>query len=194
VAEQASKSKWAQGASAQFRGALLGLLVERPGSGGELASRLIARLGETWRIEPKYIYRLLKQLEQEGFASGREQPRRGSEQGTSVIYHPTENTVAALQCWMDTLMPREPVRLGLQAKLAVARPQDAPRLLRALREYERECLMLAQLVLPTENQSPSWEGLRLDGTRDSVYGSLRADIDWSIRMRQRIAEYAARNP
>ncbi len=194
MGEQAGARKWTQGGSAQFRGALLGLLVEHPGSGGELANRLIARLGETWRIEPKYIYRLLKQLEQEGYASAREEPRRGGDQGTSVVYHPTEKTTEGLQCWLETLMPREPVRLGLQAKLAVARPQDAPRLLRALREYERECVKLAQLVLPREKGSPSWEGLRLDGIRQSVYGSLRADIDWSVHMRQLIAEYAARNP
>lgn len=111
-----------------------------------------------------------------------------------MVYHPTEKTTEGLQCWLETLMPREPVRLGLQAKLAVARPEDAPRLLRAFREYERECVKLAQLVLPREKGSPSWEGLRLDGIRQSVYGSLRADIDWSVHMRQLIAEYAARNP
>jgi DNA-binding PadR family transcriptional regulator len=192
MAEQASTRKWTQGASAQLRGALLGLLVERPGHGGELASRLIARLGETWRIEPKYIYRLLKKLEQEGFAASRVQPRRGSEQGTSVVYYPTEQTPRALACWMETLTAREPVRIGLQAKLAVARPQDAPRLLRALREYERECLMLAQLVLPSESEPRSWEGLRLDCTRDAVSGMLRAEVAWANRTRRRIEEHAAR--
>jgi DNA-binding PadR family transcriptional regulator len=192
MAEQASTRKWTQGASAQLRGALLGLLVERPGHGGELANRLIARLGETWRIEPKYIYRLLKKLEQEGLAASRVQPRRGSEQGTSVVYHPTEKTARALACWMETLTAREPVRIGLQAKLAVARPQDAPRLLRALREYERECLMLAQLVLPSESEPRSWEGLRLDCTRDAVSGMLRAEVAWANRTRRRIEEHAAR--
>jgi DNA-binding PadR family transcriptional regulator len=193
VAEQASTRKWTQGGSAQLRGALLGLLVERPGHGGELANRLIARLGETWRIEPKYIYRLLKKLEQEGFAASRVEPRRGSEQGTSVVYHPTEKTAQALACWMETLTAREPVRLGLQAKLAVARPEDAPRLLRALREYERECLMLAQLVLPSESEPRSWEGLRLDCTRDAVSGMLRAEVAWANRTRRRIEEHAARS-
>ena len=192
MAEQASTRKWTQGASAQLRGALLGLLVERPGHGGELANRLIARLGETWRIEPKYIYRLLKKLEQEGLVASRVQPRRGSEQGTSVVYHPTEKTARALACWMETLTAREPVRIGLQAKLAVARPQDAPRLLRALREYERECLMLAQLVLPSESEPRSWEGLRLDCTRDAVSGMLRAEVAWANRTRRRIEEHAAR--
>jgi DNA-binding PadR family transcriptional regulator len=192
MAEQASTRKWTQGASAQLRGALLGLLVERPGHGGELANRLIARLGETWRIEPKYIYRLLKKLEQEGLVASRVEPRRGSEQGISVVYHPTEQTARALACWMETLTAREPVRIGLQAKLAVARPQDAPRLLRALREYERECLMLAQLVLPSESEPRSWEGLRLDCTRDAVSGMLRAEVAWANRTRRRIEEHAAR--
>ena len=55
---------------------------------------------------------------------------------------------------METLLPREPVRLGLQAKLSVAREQDAPRLLIALKAYERECLVLAQVVCPTDGRGP----------------------------------------
>jgi DNA-binding PadR family transcriptional regulator len=180
------------GASAPLRGALLGLLLERPGHGGELANRLVVRLGETWRIDPKDVYRLLTKLEEEGLASSHEEPRRGNERGTRVVYRPTEKTSRALVCWMETMLPREPVRLGLQAKLAVAREQDLPRVLRAMREYERECLRLAQLVQPSEDQPRSWPTLRLDCTRDSVYGMLRAEIAWATRTRQRIEEYAAR--
>jgi DNA-binding PadR family transcriptional regulator len=187
-----SGKRWMQGASAPLRGALLGLLLERPGHGGELANRMVVRLGETWRIEPKDVYRLLKTLEDEGLASSKEERRRGNERGTHVVYYPTELTPRALACWMETLMPREPVRLGLQAKIAVAREQDVPRLQRALREYERECLMLAQLVLPSEDEPRSWPTLRLDCTRDAVYGMLRAEIAWANRTRQRIDEYAAR--
>ncbi len=39
-----------RGPSTPLRGALLGLLLERPGHGGDLAHRLVGRLGETWRI------------------------------------------------------------------------------------------------------------------------------------------------
>jgi DNA-binding PadR family transcriptional regulator len=191
MVQQASKKRWMQGASAPLRGALLGLLLERPGHGGELANRLVVRLGETWRIDPKDVYRLLEGLEKEGLATSQEEQRRGNQRGTRLVYHPTEQTPKALVCWMETLMPREPVRLGLQAKLAVAREQDVPRLLRALREYERECLVLAQLVLPTEDEPRSWPALRVDCTRDAVYGMLRADIAWANRTRQRIDEYAA---
>ena len=48
-----------RGGSAPLRGALLGLLLERPGHGGELANRLVTRLGDTWRIDSNDVYRLL---------------------------------------------------------------------------------------------------------------------------------------
>ncbi len=51
-----------RGGSQAMRGALLGMLLERPGHGGDLASRLAARLGETWRVETNDVYRLLAQL------------------------------------------------------------------------------------------------------------------------------------
>jgi DNA-binding PadR family transcriptional regulator len=181
-----------RGPSTPLRGALLGLLLERPGHGGELAHRLLTRLGETWRIDPNDVYRLLEQLEAEGLATSCEEPRRGKQRRTRLVYHPTEQTAEALTDWMEMLLPREPVRLGLQAKLAVARGQDAPRLLIALREYERECLTLAQLVYPSDGQTDSWVALFMDCTRDAIYRMLQAEIDWASRTRRRIEEYAAR--
>jgi DNA-binding PadR family transcriptional regulator len=192
VVQVTGTNRWMRGSSAPLRGALLGLLLQHPGHGGDLVGRLKRRLGETWRIDVTDVYRLLKRLEEEGVARSEVDERAGNERRTRLIYYPTEQTAEAVRCWMETLMPREPVRLGLQAKLAVAREEDVPRIVRALREYERECMALAQFVLPSDVRPQSWEGLFLDGTRDAVYGSLRADIDWSVRMRQRIAEYAAR--
>jgi len=122
-----------RGPVAPFRGVLLGLLLERPGHGYDLANRLVARLGETWRFEPKHVYRLLDRLEEEGLVSSVQEPRRGNERRTLLVYHPTEETSPALRCWMQTLTPREPVRLGMHAKLAVAGPEDVPSLLGALK-------------------------------------------------------------
>ncbi len=182
---------WMRGGSTHLRGALMGLLLERPGHGGELAHRLVARLGETWRIDPNDVYRLLEQLEREGLTASAEEPRRGNQRRTRLVYHPTAQTGEALTVWMETLLPREPVRLGLQAKLAVAREQDAPRLLAALRQYERECLALAQLVSPATGAG-SWQALCIDCTRDAVHGMLQAEIDWAGRTRRRIDEHTAR--
>lgn len=177
-----------------MRGVLLGLVLERPGHGGDLANRMLMRLGETWRIDTNDVYRLLEQLEREQLIESCEQPRRNNGRRTMVVYHPTERTSQSLTLWMETLLPREPVRLGLHAKLAVARPEDANRVMVALRDYEQKCLALAQLVTPNGGAQGSWAALFMDCTRDAVYTQLRAEIDWAAATRDRIAEHARRQP
>jgi DNA-binding PadR family transcriptional regulator len=184
------RTRWMRGPSTPLRGALLGLLLERPGHGGDLANRLASRLGETWRVDTNDVYRLLEQLENTGLAMARETPKRGNHGRTHLVYHPTDAAPQALTLWMETLLPREPVRLGLQAKLSVARPVDAPRLLIALRAYERECLVLAHLVHPSDGEARSWAALCMDCTRDAVYAQLQTEIDWAARTRRRINEFA----
>jgi DNA-binding PadR family transcriptional regulator len=180
-----------RGSSAPLRGALLGIVLERPGHGGDLASRLVARLGETWRIDTNDVYRLLDQLVADGLVEAHEEPRRENRRRTRVVYRPTELSEGALTAWMEALLPREPVRLGLHAKLVVARDEDAPRLVAALRDYERECLRLAQLVAPaTSGETPhTWTGLVMDCTRDAVWRQLQSDVDWAAHARRRINEH-----
>src|ERR1700690_1866477 len=101
------RTRWMRGPSTSLRGVLLGLLLERPGHGGDLASRPAARLGETWRVDTNDVYRLLEQLEQTGLAIAREEPRRGEARRTHLVYHPTTETCEALTLWMETLLPRE---------------------------------------------------------------------------------------
>jgi len=186
-----STAKWLRGRSTHLRGALLGLVLERPGHGGELANRLLTRLGETWRIDANDVYRLLEGLEAEGLVCAREERRRDKRLGTRVVYHPTEQTSAALTRWVETLLPREPFRLGLHAKLAVAREQDLPGLRSALRQYQRECLMLANMMCPSDGEPCSWPALFMDCTRDGIHRMLQSEIDWVTRSLRRIEEYAA---
>jgi DNA-binding PadR family transcriptional regulator len=186
----AERTSWMRGSSTPLRGALLGLLLERPGHGGDLANRLAARLGETWRVDTNDVYRLLEQLERTGLASSRDEPKRGNHRRTHLVYHPTEATSEALSVWMETLLPREPVRLGLQAKLSVARQQDAPRLLVALRAYERECLLLSRLMSPTDGEARSWAAMCMDCTRDAAHAQLQTEVEWAARTRRRIEEFS----
>lgn len=196
MAESAGRpqtARWMRGASASVRGALLGLVLERPGQGGDLANRLRIRLGETWRLDPNDVYRLLEGLQQEGLIQAQREPRSHNGRRATVTYHPTDRTAGALTTWMETLLPREPVRQALQAKLAVARPQDAERMMEALTEYEESCLMLAQLVAPSYMEGPrSWTALCLECTRDAAYSQLEAEVKWATRTRERIAEQTSR--
>ena len=188
------KREWLRGGSASMRGVLLGLVLERPGHGGDLANRMCMRLGETWRVDTNDAYRLLEQLERDELMVSREEPRKNNGRRKMIIYHPTPQTSHALTLWMETLLPREPVRFGLHAKLSVARPEDASRLMIALRDYEQKCLALAQLVTPNGSAQRSWGALYMDCTREAVYTQLRAEIDWAAATRDRIAEYARRQP
>jgi len=190
--EVIDKTSWMRGTS-PLKGALLGLLIERPGHGYELASRLGGRLGPAWRIEPQRIYRLLDQLERAGLASSVVQSSPGSSRQQRTVYHPTGRAPEALTLWMETLLPKEPVRVELHAKIAVAREEDLPRLLVALKRYERECLELLQVTSLTGAAVRSWMGLIMDLTRDAVDAQLRAEIEWARRARQRIREYGAQN-
>lgn len=188
------KREWLHGGSASMRGVLLGLVLERPGHGGDLANRMQVRLGETWKVDTNDAYRLLEQLEHEGLMVTREEARKGGGRRKLLVYHPTPKTSRAVSLWMETLVPREPVRFGLHAKLAVARSQDAARLMVALRDYEQKCLALARVVTPSGAPQRSWGALFMDCSREAVYTQLRAEIDWAAATRERIAEYGRRQP
>lgn len=193
VTSTASVGKWIRGRSTHVRGALLGLVLERPSHGGELANRLSMRLGETWRIDSNDVYRLLGNLEEEGLIQAREEPRRDKRLGTRIVYYPTESTSAALTRWIETLLPRETFRLGLHAKLAVAREQDIPGLRSALAQHRRECLELAASVCPSDGEPGSWGALFMNCTSDGVQQMLQTEVDWVNRTLRRIEEYGRRS-
>lgn len=173
-----------------MRGALLGLVLERPGHGGDLASRLKARLGESWPVHGNDVYRLLEGLEAEGLLARRTEPRRAGRHGTREVYHPTALSARALSDWMRTLLPRDPVRRGIEAKLAVAREQDLGSVAGALRSYQSECLQLAQAIVPGDGRPGSWRALCRDCAREGALRALQAEIDWAQRTIGRIEEHA----
>lgn len=185
------RERWMQGSSGPLRGVLLSLVLERPGSGGELASRLVARIGETWRVQGKDVYRLLDGLDREGLICARQQPRRGNDRRMRVVYHPTERTQAALHEWMDTITPHEPLRSGLLAKLVASTPADARRFTFALEQHQRECLALAEMVVPSEVPGRSWTALCINARREAIYAALQAEIAWADRTLRSIHEYVA---
>jgi DNA-binding PadR family transcriptional regulator len=186
------RANWMRGASTPLRGALLGLLLERPGHGGDLANRLAARLGDTWRVDTNDVYRLLVQLGRSGLVEARDEPKRSNERRTHLVYHPTAETAGALTTWMQTLLPREPVRLGLHAKLAVARLEDAPLLMAALRAHERECQALAQALGSLQHEPQSWAAMRMESAREAAHAQLQSEADWAAQARRRIGKFLGR--
>jgi DNA-binding PadR family transcriptional regulator len=188
--ELAEHDGWMRGSSAPLRGSLLALVLERPAHGYDLANRLADRLGASWSIVPKDIYRLLEGLEEDGLLSVSEEREEGRRQAR-MVYYPTRLTAPAVSAWMETLIPKEPMRIGIRAKVAFARESDARPLVLALRTYEQECLRLLQLA-PLASV-PSWKGTLLDCTRDAVDAQLRCEVEWARRTRRRIEEHLERS-
>jgi DNA-binding PadR family transcriptional regulator len=186
----AAAKGWMRGPLDSLRGTLLGLVLERPGHVYDLANRLENRLGDTWQINRKDIYRLLAELAEDGLLVLREE-REGRSLKMRLVYHPTEVTAPAVTEWIEAFTPKEAMREGIRAKVAVARERDAPALLRALRAYERECLDLSKRV-PAATEVPAWGGLVIDCTRDAVDAQLRCELEWVRRTRRRIDEYLTR--
>jgi DNA-binding PadR family transcriptional regulator len=187
--EDGAGEVWMRGSAAPLKGALLGLVLERPGHGYDLAHRLNMRLGPAWRLEANRVYRLLDDLERSRLVRYEVQPSKHGPRQLRAVYYPTERAKQALTRWIETEVPREAARSVLQAKIAVAREDDAQLLLEALKRYERDCLELSQSLSPPTALSCSWRGLVIDCARDAVEAQLKAEVDWARRTRQRIGEY-----
>jgi DNA-binding PadR family transcriptional regulator len=187
----ATDRTWMRGSS-PLKGAILGLVIERPGHGYDLGARLGARLGPSWAIDPKRLYRMLDQLERAGLISGAVESDPENPRQQRTVYSATELAPEALRMWLETLAPREPTRVEIQAKVAAARAQDAPQLLQALRQYERECLELLRQSSGPPLPVRSWMGLVMDIVRDASDAQLRAEVEWAKRTRRRIEEHAVR--
>jgi DNA-binding PadR family transcriptional regulator len=176
--------------SSPLKGALLGLVLQRPGHGYDLANRLDRRLGPAWQITAKDLYRMLEQLERAGLVSSRRVFSEGPT-GNRRVYSPTERAESALTEWMSAHTRMAPVRAEFQAKIAVARTQDVPRLLAALDSYERECFALFRASSEEAPLVRSFAGIAMHLSRASARLHLRAELEWIVLARRLVAEVAA---
>jgi DNA-binding PadR family transcriptional regulator len=172
-------------------GAVLALLLERPGYGYDLTQRFTERLGPTWRLHPRSVYVLLDRLEKSGLVRGHKQSQPGeSGRQPRVMYYPTERAEKWRRAWLARPVRRESIRSDLLAKMAVARPGDEPLILAALDEYERDILRLLEEYGEEERPVASgFSGLMRASVDDDICTLLKADREWVTRTRRRITEY-----
>jgi DNA-binding PadR family transcriptional regulator len=175
---------WIRGSS-PLKGALLGLLIQSPGHGYDLANRLNRRLGPTWQVDPKETYRPLERLERDGLALATD-----ARQGRSArkVYSPTALAEGAFSEWMSAGSFVEPIRTHLQAKLAVARMQDLPALLDSLDVYERDCLVLCASCSGDTPPTDTLLGVQIHLERKASFRHLRAELDWIVDARRLLSE------
>jgi DNA-binding PadR family transcriptional regulator len=177
-----------QSSCSPLQGVLLSIIDEtqQPLHGYRLTTLAYRRLSPAWDITRQSVYGALKRLEREKLieSAGRDGPR-----GSRKLYAPTARTEAARAEWMESPLSRDPARGDIQARLAVSRVDDAPRLLRALDAFEQDCFAMLRETSEAEVPMGSWSGLTLNLTRTSVDERLHADLRWIATARQWIADF-----
>lgn len=133
------------------KNAVLGLVIERPGYGYELAQRLSERI-EGLQLSDSAVYPALESLARDGLI--RERHRSGRAHRQRIWYEGTPEGVGHFDAWMDKPSDLAPLRGALRFKIAVATFDRLPRLIEQTREQEQECLdRIERLTSPNDLDS-----------------------------------------
>jgi DNA-binding PadR family transcriptional regulator len=166
--------------------AVLGLVIERPGYGYELAQRLEERFG-AWGWEPTGVYALLR-----GMAERGELRTRTVTRGTSkprVIYEVTPDGERSFAAWMGFTAKAAPFRQDFDLKLQFATPESLPGLMDESLAQEQACL--DQMAMLTSSGPPSRPGAQSELSalavvllRDRDMAALQQRAEWLQNVRK----------
>jgi DNA-binding PadR family transcriptional regulator len=176
---------------------VLAAVLEAPGHGYEIASRLRWHFGASWHIYAKHLYPILRSLERTELIRSEEVPakaggkaKRSSERDTRV-YYPTPVAIEAWEKWNQAPVRLSLVRADVHVRLVFSKPEEAPQLLEMLEQYEQD-LLEALEANDTPDVSPvTWQGRMIGNARASVENRLNAEKASIRDARRDIEEYLA---
>ncbi|MGX1761388.1 PadR family transcriptional regulator [Streptomyces lydicus] len=115
--------------------AILVSLLEKPGSGYELARRFDRSIGYFWTATHQQIYRVLKRMESDGWVDVREVPQQA--RPDKKEYSVAAPGRAALSGWLHEPIEPESVRHDLAVKIRGAAFDDPAALIREVERHHR---------------------------------------------------------
>ncbi|WP_149183029.1 PadR family transcriptional regulator [Streptomyces sp. TRM49041] len=115
--------------------AILVSLLEKPGSGYELARRFERSIGYFWTATHQQIYRVLKRMESDGWVDVREVPQQG--RPDKKEYSVADLGRAALSEWLHQPIEPESVRHDLAVKIRGAAFDDPAALIREVERHRQ---------------------------------------------------------
>ena len=127
------------------KNAVLGLVIERPGYGYDLARRLQSRFGSSG-FAPTGVYSALDQLSADEMVRSAGQRRNAANERAAprTIYEATPKGVDHFEAWMLGGSSLAPVRDELYMKIALSKPHNLSRLIELARSQEEDCLARMQ--------------------------------------------------
>jgi DNA-binding PadR family transcriptional regulator len=164
--------------------AILGLVIERPGYGYQLAQRLEERCGP-WKWESTGVYSALDQLEREGHVlSDREKSAGATGRGAPrVIYESTPKGVDFFRDWILSPSPPRPARQELDLKILLSGPEFLGRLIEQTWAQEQQCMdelrdLRSTSPIAAIGPSASWREAAVVVQRDAEIKLLQVRIEW----------------
>jgi DNA-binding PadR family transcriptional regulator len=170
------------------KNAVLGLVIERPGYGYELARRLQERFGSSG-FAPTGVYSALDQLSSEDLvrSAGSKGDAANERAAPRTIYEATPKGVDHFEEWMLGGSSLAPVRDELYMKIALSRPHNLPQLIELAQAQEQACLArLEDLKGPVTRlrRSPkAWSEVAVLLVRDAEIRQLQARVEWLQKAR-----------
>src|ERR1700733_15375059 len=174
--------------------AILGLVIERPGYGYQLAQRLEERFGSS-SFAPSGVYSALDQLSRDEFvrAAGEMGPGPARRSAPRMIYEATERGVSHFEAWILGSSPTPPLRDELHMKIALCRPRNLPRLIDLIYGQELACVgRLHDLTQSCERERivgirEDWPRLMRTLAKDAEIALWQARIQWLQNARELLA-------
>jgi DNA-binding PadR family transcriptional regulator len=169
--------------------AVLGLVIERPGYGYQLAQRLEERFGSC-EFAPSGVYSALDQLSRDAYIRSAGEMGAGPTERAAprTIYEATAEGIGHFEAWMLDASPTPPLRDELHMKIALCRPRDLPRLIEMVRRQEIACMgRLRDLKLRAQEDPPhpqEWSSLMRTLARDAEVAVWNARIEWLQNARE----------
>ncbi|MEV7525885.1 PadR family transcriptional regulator [Streptomyces sp. NPDC091371] len=115
--------------------AILVSLLEKPGSGYELARRFDRSIGYFWTATHQQIYRVLKRMEGDGWLDVLDVPQQA--RPDKKVYSVAEAGRAALSAWLHEPIQPDSVRHELAVKIRGAAFDDPVALIREVERHQQ---------------------------------------------------------
>ncbi|WP_432056585.1 PadR family transcriptional regulator [Streptomyces sp. bgisy022] len=162
--------------------AILVSLLEKPGSGYELARRFDRSIGYFWTATHQQIYRVLKRMENDGWVGVRDIEQYG--RPDKKEYSVTDRGRLALSAWLDEPTEPESVRHDLAVKVRGAAFGDPAALISQVEGHRRahEQRLAHYLAGEARDFGASPPDGRLDAERELQHAVLRGGIAYERMM------------
>ncbi len=170
--------------------AILGLVIERPGYGYQLAQRLEERFGSS-AFAPSGVYSALDQLSRDEFVRAAGEMGLGPARRAAprMIYEATDQGVDHFEEWILGSSPAPPLRDELHMKIALCRPNNLPRLIDLVYGQELACQgrlrdLKESAVGAADGDSRDWSRLMQALVRDAEIAQWKSRIEWLQNARE----------